>query len=498
MTKLTEMVKEGVREALSERTLPAEVEDQIKDDEVRREQREEIDSLLETLPKDSTTYLKLYKVRPLPSGIEKPEFKTEIRGLLDIDDLEIHIRNLIKDNNWGPGEYSIRAAAIEPNGRKTFRGKRGFAIDYTTPLKQESSVIYPPQETLTEKINQVKSVVESVKTLSPTSAQPQIDLASLSRTMVDAIKTGVEIAKPNQPVDRGNGQDTLIKTVQVLKELGFKTPEPSKDQPLDIISVLTVLKELGVIGQKEEKRVDIWTEIAKMRELGLIPGHEKREDPIDSVAKLKTLIDVITPIISPASEKPSLGVEIIRSIGPHIPDFIGAINNVADAARTVRGGSPPPYIPPSIPRQATQQPANLPPRTVQLPVDPTWKEIYSAVMNDDKSFYPRIRELMILYTGPDTLTYLLDGRVSIETFLLSASSKGGDFLKSDRAVKYFIEFLEWTKQGQPPASGISPILGTSAKCLKCNQVFDFENREEFEKDSKVCDCGGALELQEES
>lgn len=465
-----EMIKEGVQEALEEVRSEPEI------DEETKENQEYVETLLSTIPKTPDYYLKLYKSSPLPPGVSKAQFKTEILNLHEIDDLEIHIRNLIRDHDWGPGEYMVMLFGMDPKTGRRLPGFRRrpikFYIDYE-PKKKEESI------SVKDQIGTFKDFVSIAKDILPPPSQ--VNPVELSKTLAETLKTGVEVAVSSRSKDNGLDPIKIIELVERLKKTDERK-EPS------LVETLTVLKDLGVF-HREEKH-DVWQEIARMKDLGLLQlGQEKKEeDVLDTVNKLRALIEVVRPLIVPEAEgKASLGVEIIRTIGPHIPEVVknitDTINNVAEVAKMSRLGyvKTPPLM--QVPQNIQEQPQIS---QQKVRIDTVWDNLARAIESDDRSYFKKLKEVIILYFGPNVVDYLITNRISVETFLEAIAPQIGQIAYSKEAKAYFENFIKWQIET------VSSMV-VIAKCKTCGEEWEFQSSEEFEMSGKVCECGGVLE-----
>lgn len=488
---------------------------------------EELDKLISTLPTSGEVYLKVYKTKPIPVGT-KPQFKTEITELSLIEDLEIYIRNLAKESEWGSGEYLV--VAIPKNKNIKVPSPCRINIDYDEDKGKDGDRL------LKQKFTELKDLLSSIKDIMP-QQKDGISSADLSRSMADSFKLGMEVIKSVMPV---KDEDSLIKTAETFKTLGIlKSNEDNsadrmvnalkeagllKKEELDILKVLSMLKELGIIGGKE-KVADTWEEIMKLKELGVIKvGGE--EDSFSMVDKVKSLMELVESMGGGgAKEKSSMGLKIIELLAPQIPKIIenitGAVSQVAEVSKMklsrqlgMSGPSPTRYAPSLKPvekklvPEITASPYDadmsgiLPPSPEEIPFqppaphpetvvtrNPMIQEVFNAVKVNNTDFYPQLRDLILIYIGPHALELLITNQVSIENFLKQISTTfNEDFFLGDDATLYFKNFIEWHR-----ADSTKDLV--IAKCDACGDEFEYHSIEEFEADDKNCECGeGKLEL----
>jgi hypothetical protein len=91
-----------------------------------------------------------------------------------------------------------------------------------------------------------------------------------------------------------------------------------------------------------------------------------------------------------------------------------------------------------------------------------------------------------MYAPSGTLGELIYGSIDIIGFLQLVSTRGGVFMTSQKSIDYFTAYIEHMKQ-------ITPLI-VYAKCAKCGEGYEFEDKKKWEADTKICDCGGTLEI----
>jgi len=314
----------------------------------------------------------------------------------------------------------------------------------------------------------------------------------------------------------------MLETIRILKDTGI-LGEGSKTSEVDVVSkIIEIFVRLGLIGKDPPPPPDIFSEIKKLRELGIIKfsGEEKPEDPLESVNKLRSLIEVITPLVGGES-KTSLGVEMVRIIGPHVPEIVkditGSVNKVAEVSKaklSSKLGEIPSRevkkeversISPQIPKDFSpyeKEEVSLPSQVLEekklkersdnsfVMVNPVIEQTNSAILRRDRGFFPKFAEILIMYVGPHIIDSLLDGTVSINTFRQGVAHLSPLFLEP-QAEEYLKDFLEWYKE--EVSKEISDIV--EAECVNCKEKYDFSSKEDFGLDDRVCEvCGGEITL----
>jgi hypothetical protein len=480
-------------EISGEDTFVKEIQDE-KDHEV-------VNKILQSFPSSQGFYGKLY--RKTPSG--KFEFKYTMDFLEEIDDPELTIMELIKENGWPDGTYALRIFKKgDPECKKTILWQMATGSGNNNVNKEV------PVESVEKKLEELSSIMKMVKDVTG-SNKPEDNLKLLS----DALKTGMDITKKEIGTDP---EDKIFKTVSLLKELGIIKNEPEEKQyvdPVDSISkIMVVLKEMGIIGEKRDTESTILESLLKFKELGLIKLGSEENDTLSQVEKLKTLIDVVTPLAGLNNEKPSIGVELVRILGPQVPKIVEnittTINNVSELSKlkllkkmnvvpdikksaiTVQKNKPEteisadPYSedPEQIEMFKTEEPEKK--EEVQQDMNSMLKKIHNAIFSKDEKFYPELLDLIKLYVANNTLDQIVAGEVTVSAFLNSiADMLGQDFFRTPEAFTYFENFIKWYKDNI-----VSNII--IAVCDKCKEEYEFESDEIWEKDTKDCDCGGKL------
>jgi hypothetical protein len=477
---LGEFVKEKVEESIDE---------QMKDmivDEKEQSINDIIKTVALTIPEGNTLYIKLYKKSPLPPEIEKHGllYLDHINNVQDIDDLEIHVSELVRKNGWGTGIYQLRIYRSDKRGLAA--QPLDLSIYAPDEENDESSFIHVPSQrgqsfddnTLLDAIDKTATVAEKLASLTRNNPnQSTISQDNLISTLTNVLKTGIDVAKQNQPASAQTiSPESMITAIVSALKTGMEMNKPSNGHS-NLIETITVLKELGIInteGKRDEKSLmEQLMELKAMGDsLGLFSG-----DGTSSMSPLNLLI---------------------TNLAPRIPDMIQSISEpikaIADLKKTqiltsagIPKVSPPPSmvsqtmpdLPSTTPLEKTTMEANA-------QMNPILKNLYDAIQNNDVNYYPQIKELMKIYIGPHILPSLISKEITIDQFLNSLSTMlSQPFFLEDKTKQYFEQFI---------ASCTHEYTPVIAKCNTCGSEYDFHNKQDFESDSKVCDCGGTLEL----
>lgn len=487
-SSLGKFVEDKIEDVIEQKQTEEEESEQLgKEDPILRK-------IISSFPSSEGFYGKLYKI--LSSG--KEEMKHHFTALEELLDPEIEVAELAKERKWGSGSYRLR---IFKHGEQGLQRSLTMNVDVEDRSgKEVSSSVLPPQQSLTEKLTELSGIISTVKDILPKS-EPT-DNRRMGEVLAETFKSGVEAVK-GAGGGGGNGRSTVVELVTVLKELGVIGKEEKKVNEVELVEkVLKNLKDMGVLKTGEPK--DTLSELIKLRETGLIKlAGEEKDDTLSSVEKIKTLIEIITPLANPTGEKASFW----NTLAPHIPRFI---ENLASPFRDYielrklelqqRMGKPlspqirRPMVAPLPPPQ-TESPSQeeVPLQEQRSNVHPIIAEITAAVASNNQAYFPKLQELIILFIGPHVIPALISGTVSVDTFLsLVSSSAYGDIFNLPESKAYLESFIEWSK-GQTPSQETA-VAGNglvSVKCDKCGEEFDVPP-EEWKMDNKVCDCGGTL------
>lgn len=452
-------------------------------------------------------YLKLYK----ENEGAMPEYKMKIENFKDWTDLEHEIGSIIRGktkqfpNRWGPGIYKVILWEDGvPHGK---REEKRFTIDAEEP--EDGRGIPVPEDT-TKKIAELASLILAVKEIVGVKEDP----VKIADMLAKSFEKGLGVNPKPEIVDRTT---ELMSIMTKLKE--FKVFEPPPQPPANnLLDMIKALKELGLIGQpvSSNSTATLKETIDLLKEAGIIAPkkEEKENDPLAMVEKVAGLINAVRGIaggdLGPG-EKPSLGIELVRILGPRVPEMVGRItdtvNNVAEVSRLKlekrmgvdSGGR---ALAPPVTR-AVKTEEELPLGAVNPPsmvsegpqVNPVVKEIYDSIESRDKAYYPRLKQLIEIYIGPHLLPSILSGQLSQEDFLTQlAVSLQNPYFAEEKARIYFSEFL----------SSLVPLVAAETmvvgRCNRCGDTYEFDGEEQFKADTKQCDasgsegpCGGTIE-----
>ena len=451
---------------------------------------EVLSNLLSSFPSTEGFYGKLY----YKGSNGKLVFKHFLDMLEEIEDAELEILNLIKERGWEDGEYVLRVFKRgQPECKQTISWSMAASSKVSPSINKDANV--------TEKLAEMTGILNAVKDITgPGSAMSPNDTAKF---LSEAFKSGIDTVKNSLPAHT-DSNDNLNKTIETLKNLGLLKTEEKNDSMSNIVSIITILKELGVIGQ-QQKQADPWLEIMKYKEMGLIKfASEGSEDTLGQVEKLKSLIEVVTSLTGAGGltgEKPSLGIELVKTLGPQVPKIVenitNTINKVVDVSKlkmAQRLGGVPQQFSPAQPPIAGASPASeitnnetIKKEESELPMrNPIVQEIYDAAQSNNQEYFTKLRDLINIYIGGNALEKLAVGEITIINFLqtMNASLKE-TFFTEPVTADYFNKFIQWHMQDIRK----DIVVGV---CEQCQEEYDYLNRDEWNKDTKRCECGGSI------
>jgi hypothetical protein len=491
---IDDFIKEKVKDEVQSQT----EEEYLQEPEVQPDDPV-LRKILSAFPSSEGYYGKLYKT--LPSG--KQEMKYVFNALEEITDPEVSVAELAKERRWGSGDYQFRVYKHGAGGcQKSVRLSIGVDEE---PFQTFPN---PPQETLTNKLKELSDIVSTAREILP---KTEANSEKMGQTLADTFKSGVDVVKEALGPQLSNSQDNVVKVIGALKDLGiFQKPEPVKTVSETEIVERTIknLKEMGVLVSPKSGD-DSLDKLIKLRETGLIKlAGEDKDDALSLAGKLKPIIELVT----------SLGLggggperaTFWTTIAPHIPSFIEKLATpfreyvelrkieLQQGMRRVGG-----YVPVARgPVRSIEKPVvtggevplerkeEVPPQQIH----PIAAEILNAIQLRDCNYFPRLKEILVLFIGPHVPDTLVTGQVSIDTFMsmVSAAPFGQPFNTLEAKI-YLQDFVSWMKEQEGVIGGNGLVV---AKCNKCSHEFEFTKEEwEQEKDKSCDDCeGGTLEL----
>lgn len=510
MEKVAEVLENGTTSDLTEDPLVLPGFDPGAEEDIAKE---EIYDLFSSLPGNEDYYLKIYKRKPLPANMRGPEFKTEITDIKSITDLEVTVRDMAVENEWGSGEYEI--VAMRKGGAGDVGRPRRIAKPVIVTIDIQSKKKDPQDQDLRGKLSEVGEVVRMVKEFMP-GQQPASDL---TRCLTDTFKSSIDTVKSMMPPQNGN-QTNILDIIKTLKEAGMFGKDTSRPLCLDdVLKTVPVLiaavKDLGIFNRKEEKKESMLEVIKQLRESGIIKVvGEDKSDPMDTIGKVVEMMNTLSPLMRGGEGEVSPVIELIRTVGPHVPkiveDVTGTIRDVADIARiklaaqmgvrpeqltaprtTERPEPAPVQIPTGEPQITEIIPTPQPPapkKEETVVRNPLVQEILDAIEKNDTGYYAKLQQIIPTYLGAQVWDPLISGQATPEMFCQTMSTILNEpGINTDKAREYVTLFVKWCQDEEEKNLII-------ARCKACHAEVEFLSEDEWTQDGKKCeDCGGELE-----
>jgi len=476
-----------------------------------------IDDLLQSIPSGEGYYLKLY--REVSPG--QFEFKLRIDDYAQWTDLESEITEIVRfhtkrdPKKWGSGKY--RLLAYKDGSRGIYSKPIILNIDggESEPPAPPPS---PPSQPVPDVKQQLSEMAELLKSVKVLIGEPQ-NQAEISRMMAESFKAG--LAAVPSPANQDKVKD-IMAVLSILKESGA-IGQTQKDPTSAVKDAIILLKEMGVIGQPKQESNSLRETIVLLKELGLI-GQPKaeppKEDPYAMVERVLNLINLVKSVGGEvAGEKPSLGVELVRILGPRVPDMVSRITSTVDkvadvqklkierslgarptapaqAASAPLPAGPPPAPPAAEPETPPAPPAPSTPSSATQQLHPVIAEIHNAIESRDPSYYPKLKQLIDIYIGPHMVPALVSGQINIAVFLSTlADQLGHPYFNEPQTHEYFKEFIEAQKaeKAAPATAQTSPVIG---RCNHCGAEYEYMDGL-VPGEPEVCGengCSGIIEL----
>lgn len=501
-----------------------------------------VENLLNTVPPDvNDCYLKIYKTRPLPAGVNIPVFKSDVRDLRNITDLEVFTRNMAAENNWGSGEYLLQMFAKNDDGYGYCKQKVKFEIDIPEQKTKETSPQYTPPPPPDPK-TQIRESLDLVRTVQElTSHGP--DPTRIVQSHVEALTKGIELGKSsmamanNHPNHNNNGnghnnngntnvppQPSLLETIAALKNLGLLGSNTSQ---IDLLTLLKAAKELvppPPPPQKENPppppQQDPFNLLVKFAEMGIIelPGQRKDkppEDPISTVEKVAGLVTALQGLPGFGSGggggDKSPTIALIETLGPQLGKIVESITDGVKSVARVQEmklhnmlkplspglgrqqlqslqGSLPQSLQGSLPPQ-TQNNTQLKPElmqeiqtqtqapAIQDETHPIVMDILNAVYSKDVNFYPQLEGLILMYVNEIALNQLVKGRIPPKIFLYNVAAQLKDKRLQAPECEQYLRGFVEWMKSRPEEESESSSDGITVYCTQCGVEYDYPSLE---------------------
>lgn len=297
-----------------------------------------IDELLASLPKNQGYYLKLYK-EIMPN---KFELKERFDSFDTWTDLEMEVAEYVKamtkrlgSRKWGSGSY--RVVVWRKNGMRE-AGKyppvdiivdAGDADTGADPVVGKVDAM----ETTNEQLSALGNMLTAIKGIVPPAPDPNIQFQALAQAFAQG---------KGEQKDGNNMMMTMMMTMMTAIMTSMKDMAiANRAQPTapaapafedSLGKMMGMLKDFGVVGQQPEKAKSLVDQLAELKLLGI--DLTKRDDAIDMLAKMKTILGSVTDLVPTNGkvERPGIMEKLIDAIAPHVPKMLGDIKSITDNA----------------------------------------------------------------------------------------------------------------------------------------------------------------------
>lgn len=448
---IDEVVDKKLEQRMMGSLLSEELTEEDREEEIsRQEQQLELEKSTTTLL-NSHHYVKMYRVDTL--NPKHPLFLEVIYDLDSIPDFETYIQQLAYEKGWPSGRYKIAFFLKEPKNKIEAKVRHQAEFNVNVPksnFMDNANQIADNKNKETDALVAVEKSAQLIKTVRDAiGASPQNHQAD-SKMIAETFKMGVDAIRDNAPKQNQNDLgETILKLLPVIKEIFQKPKEPS------LIEQIAALKAAGMIPEQKESTLTnkiVEAALAKLLEGG-------------------------------GGEAPSIGVEMVKQIAPHIPAMVERITGTINNALAYASSKPVINNPPTAMRQ------EAPPA---LPM-PLFNELIVAAENKDYNYFPKLAHGIGFYldNGDQYLQAIINGDVTTEMASEMLASVGGESFRSESMKDYIAKFFEWWKSQfkKPEEAKSEDVINVEpenkiiiGKCEKCGVEFEYDNEEEMKDD----------------
>lgn len=418
-------------------------------------------------------YATIYKRHPIPKEYGgRPVVIYTVQQPDLVKDWESELLRLGKENGWEDGLYEVR---LFQEGRPGVQAIRQIPLHVPT--------VFSLPGTSTDPMAQITNTAKVIREIGSIGSGPGGD--ALAKSMIEMYKAGAETAKAGSAKE-----PTTAEILKLAKDLA-----PQQEPTSGLSEILLMLREAGVFARPAQD--DFLTKLVQAKQAGLIP-----ESNGDGTTKSLEFINVLLPLVERlagggANQPASIGVELVRALGPQIGELIkdvtGTINNLVAlkaGQKTLSAPKAPPLPPPSNDSTVTvkePEPVN----------HPLMLELRDAIEKNDQNYFPRLVHGIGYWfeNGDQYLQAFAAESISHEQAISFLAENGGEYFRGGKASEYIKAFVIWYKGILGLNTGSDEekkaVIGV---CEKCETAFKFEALEDWEKDEKV--CGSQLETGE--
>jgi len=510
---IDQAVKDTVKKAIRETTDPAGAKPN--GDGLEPSSVESFQSLLGNIPSTLECFLKVYKKSPLPPNYQgKMLYLHTFDDPRAITDIEVELQRLANEQvlrgnkDWGSGVFHLRLyKRRNEEGQVVIDKQTDIALSIPEPsgavgVRAGDGQGFAGLATL-------RDVAETAKVMRDAVGGGDASTGKLAESLTNTLKAGVDIAK------------------------GLTPPAPTPQDPQQLVGLIAtiakVAQELGLFGKRES----FADQVKALKELGLFPQADSEgaaippPTPIEQVQQTAEMIAALRGIIGGGgSERPSLAVEIFRSLGPQLPQIVeritATVNRLIDYNQQKLAVHLALPALPARPGVAAAAPAPPAPSLHEFST-----RLAEAATAENDAFFPEMGSFLYQHVqnAQVLLNGLMSGSVLEDRALASLSEAGLQGVYAEPVRSYLLRFCHWVQHQsrsqrdetqappapvQPGAQAGSASDGTDeppplkpgqveGECKICRGIYHYESQQEFDGDSHVCDapggagmCGGEI------
>lgn len=436
---------------------------------------ESLAGVLSRVSADEGYYLKIYRRHPVPAEYGgRPVFLLDLHQPEAIKDLEGELLKLAMANSWGDGLYEVK---LFQQGQPGIVATRRIALvvpKVTTTAGATAQITHDPFAQILQTAQIIKQITQS----DTSHKNNGVDVEAVLKTVAEAYKTGAESTKSASP--SSERPTSLVEVVKALKELS-----PTPPQQPTISDTIKLLKELGLFEKSPKTEDDFLTKLTALKAAGLLPSPapvQDSENQFNKVIEMVTTILTLSKSLTGGEGPASIGVELVRTIGPQLGKVVGDVTGTINKALETKGRIAPRVMVPAVP--TTENPIITPPPTPQAaletPVPPLLKPVKDAIEARNPKYYPELRDLIQKYGNAQTYDDILDEKFTVDQVAAYVASLGGPFFESTEAKVYFKEFVVWAQ-----AVRAKEVV---AFCEKCDEEFIFDNWDHLAQNPNCPTC----------
>lgn len=472
--------------------------------EVEPSSVESFQSLLGNIPSTLECFLKVYKKSPLPPNYQgKMLYLHTFDDPRSIVDIEVELQRLANEQvlrgnrDWGSGVFHLRLyKRRNEEGQVVIDKQTDIALSIPEPSAQGGARVGDGSGIAG--LGVMREAAEMAKAVREVVGGSDAGTGKLAESLTDTLKAGVQIAKDLTP-----------------KAAAQQDPQ----QLVGLIATIAkVAQELGLFGKRES----FAEQVKALKELGLFPevetgsgAAETTLSPIEQVKQTASLINELRGLVGGGSERPSLVVEIFRSLGPQLPLIVERVTQTVNKLIDYNQQKLAVHLAlPAVPGRPGIAPAAPAPPAPSLHEFST--RIAEAAKVENDAFFPEMASFLYQHVqnAQALLNGLVSGSVLEDRALYNLSEAGLQGVYAEPLRSYLIRFCHWVQHQSRSRSGGSPPPATQpeprgasvpadaegepaldpgqvlGECKVCGGYYVYDHQQAFDGDSHICDADG--------